>query len=43
VDNRRPPFLDGWNLCAWQHGTATTGRMPDITRRTEARSAAALV
>ena len=28
-------FADGWNLCAWQHGTSTTGRVPDITRRTE--------
>ena len=29
-------FQDGWNLCAWRQGRSTTGRMSDITRRTEA-------
>ena len=29
-------FADGWHLCAFHGGKATFGRMPDITRRTEA-------
>ena len=29
-------FADGWHLCAFYGGKATFGRMPDITRQTEA-------
>jgi hypothetical protein len=40
VRSRR--YLDGWSLSAWQGGTSTTARMPDVTRRTEAELREAL-
>lgn len=38
----RRRFADGWNLSAFHSGNATTGRMPDLTRKTEDELRAAI-